>query len=712
MSDTETPNIVKQSLEKWGLGSASPAFEELQIGNRGLQMMHREFAVLISWRGAKSNSMHDISYNPTIFPDVYNRKTPNLERIDRWKKQNSRMNEMSPSTSASTTTSADWELDEVETCSIGIQTEPLREDQCFSSNPSFLFCSREPCRLSVDVGNRIQEPHQDKIIAFDEYNVSIQTEIYLHEPQRGKVIIPDKYLRKTKDSRCGPNEPSVRGFHGYVDITTDVMMRQLAAQHITNPNSVCKLTDFHFDKLFGTFEEVIIFKDNWKILWTEIEKERTVSQANKENVSGEKINEFALRCQLLEKVNREQLERILLASWRGPLIIENYRKTKVLADKHRLALVEEIVWACLKISVGGWTHAHFSKIAENICSIFEEEQVETYYTSHQYYRKTVKLENSIPASGKVPDKFKNELNVFRILKGINTKWKRERDNVDASKKQRLEEELTKVKESIEWLQINYAPLDVVAERWKESSPYRRLWLLEQRNPLVDAIFTDWPILKQPIASTLINIDFIDLKLTELTLTEKSWDDFYSAVLENRHLRQKDEIGIDLLNSIAKDSVTADGRVLAQLSLLPRLITLKGTVKRGAEKESDVSRGRSIAEVKERIVVIVRTPAEITEVQVKRIANVGRIIVQPYLIVVAENPVAPTECYVFVKDNLYPVASMVEAIDIAFKFYHVLDGHYPSVKGERPVPTLTTLLSKIRNKLQPAVNELIASPKQI
>lgn len=79
----------------------------------------------------------------------------------------------------------------------------------------------------------MNEPNTEMVIDPHKYEVSTQTEIYVPKPLRQKIIIPDKYLKETKDSRCGPDEPSIRGFHGYSDITTDVMMCQLAGVTLT-----------------------------------------------------------------------------------------------------------------------------------------------------------------------------------------------------------------------------------------------------------------------------------------------------------------------------------------------------------------------------------------------------------------------------------------------------------------------------------------------
>ncbi|XP_015118188.1 THAP domain-containing protein 11 [Diachasma alloeum] len=191
--------------------------------------------------GKKSNNMHDISYYPTIFPAVYNRKPPNEERIERLKNRNARSNGVKPLSKCDAKVGNDsievepeeefgeevnQELEKiaVETSSVGIQTDPMNEQDLYNSNISFLYCDREHGKN-------------------DTTDVSIQTEINFSKPQREKIIIPEKYCKEMKDTGCGPDEPTTVGFQGYSDIKSDVTMRQLAGVTIQLFNILLNLVD-------------------------------------------------------------------------------------------------------------------------------------------------------------------------------------------------------------------------------------------------------------------------------------------------------------------------------------------------------------------------------------------------------------------------------------------------------------------------------------
>ncbi|KYQ52767.1 hypothetical protein ALC60_08106, partial [Trachymyrmex zeteki] len=117
----------------------------------------------------------------------------------------------------------------------------------------------------------------------------------------------------------------------------------------------------------------------------------------------------------------------------------------------------------------------------------------------------------------------------------------------------------------------------------------------------------------------------------------------------------------------------DVKVVIQVLLLPHLIPPKGRIR--IKKEHFKS---SISECKNSIILHVKIHGDISHIQEEKIKQAQKfgLTVQPYIIVIGPTLTELHAFYVCFDKALYQVSTVLEAVDICFKVFHVFDLHYP------------------------------------
>ncbi|KAK0071181.1 hypothetical protein PV325_013341, partial [Microctonus aethiopoides] len=138
------------------------------------------------------------------------------------------------------------------------------------------------------------------------------------------------------------------------------------------------------------------------------------------------------------------------------------------------------------------TNTDFEQIAKCIVEIFPTESLKTYYLP-PLSKAHSRTKKSVPSSGKVPDKYRNERRQSNVMSGKVKIRKTDMSQADFDDGDN-DENMT---QGIEWLKIHREPWKDVLNHWQITFRYRRKSIEESEGGNVDSLFEHWPILKQP-----------------------------------------------------------------------------------------------------------------------------------------------------------------------------------------------------------------------
>ncbi|XP_011859109.1 PREDICTED: uncharacterized protein LOC105556622 [Vollenhovia emeryi] len=195
----------------------------------------------------------------------------------------------------------------------------------------------------------------------------------------------------------------------------------------------------------------------------------------------------------------------------------------------------------------------------------------------------------------------------------------------------------------------------------------------QTTSKVCEIFECWPLLKHPKGYDLIEIDYASLKLITIELSVKNWFVFYANLQKICPIRKDDNNAESLNQLLQLENLTDDSRIFLQLRILPHMIPPKGRI-RGSKNQWKPS----ISECKDSIIVHAVVSADTINIQERRREVMKKLglTLQPFIIVVGPTLSEISSFYVCVDKVLYKVPSVLKALEICFKCFHVLNAVYP------------------------------------
>lgn len=112
--------------------------------------------------------------------------------------------------------------------------------------------------------------------------------------------------------------------------------------------------------------------------------------------------------------------------------------------------------------------------------------------------------------------------------------------------------LNDIKENFIWLQNNQAPWETVVEKWSKTIEYRFSLLMNVRNKTLQNVFAEWPLYKHPNGYKLIDYDFYQMQLSDLTLTITKWNDFFTIIKNNTSSIGKNDDFLELIEKLNLD----------------------------------------------------------------------------------------------------------------------------------------------------------------
>ncbi|KAL0100520.1 hypothetical protein PUN28_019670 [Cardiocondyla obscurior] len=175
------------------------------------------------------------------------------------------------------------------------------------------------------------------------------------------------------------------------------------------------------------------------------------------------------------------------------------------------------------------------------------------------------------------------------------------------------------------------------------------------------IFEEWPLLKHPYGYKLIKYNFDQIKLTNFCLTQEKWNAFFFTIQQNTQI--------------------TNCKLVITIQLLSYLIPSKQKIKQKSIMAKNHCHKASIALSKNCMIKCVPTSGDITKIRQEASdkAREMQISVQFYIIIVGTIRNVSNSC-VTIDDVLYSTESVLKALDVCFKAFHVLKISYPDASN--------------------------------
>ncbi|XP_076279767.1 uncharacterized protein LOC143208808 [Lasioglossum baleicum] len=461
------------------------------------------------------------------------------------------------------------------------------------------------------------------------------------------------------------------------------------------------------DEHFGTVERKKVKKCEKQVRETVSDSDESIIESNKQESddgSSVETKENTLKRKNFERAIHSDVEKILLSSRCGRTILNNF-KEKSLPRRVRNDLLELLVDSLMNRSTGQLRSNDFYHLAADIVKVFPKEDIHSYYVP-PVSKKNSANNKSRSASGKLVEKYRNRMQRLKYFTESED-VKRQLGNQNEPSKGTSEV----VAQSVEWLQKNNEPWNLVKTHWEVTNRLRKKEFIAGTTEKLTNIFNKWRVLHHPEAWNLIKNDFAAWEPDSVISIADQWPRFIFSLLKvcpiqkNNKIERAKEI-LAILDRIDNE----DDKAIAQMILLPYMIPPRGRVRTKKEHWKP-----SMKEAEESFVVHVQTAADIANARSDRIEamSLRKLTVQPYIIAVGPSLGSIEAFYVSVDEVLYKVPTAFDAIDVCFKTFHVFNISYPSeshhlwyliqrqlykleTKFDRPIGYIIDVLTALRD----------------
>ncbi|XP_067207639.1 uncharacterized protein [Linepithema humile] len=400
------------------------------------------------------------------------------------------------------------------------------------------------------------------------------------------------------------------------------------------------------------------------------------------------------------------LIHLLNQTFTGQKILAKYRD-KILPRNIRKILVDLIIRSLLEIpslsthgelQVPELKNYHFEILTNKLCDVFTKETPETYFIPPKTENK-----NQTISRGKLVDKYRNWRTAQKELGLIESK----NSEVESEEKNCTSAD-NSPNEHIVWLLNNNAPWRNVINHWQLSVEVR-LREFQYNVGSVKEIFDKYSVLKQPCGYELIESVFMYEKGREGMLYA-TWPELSNKLHDLMKIEIKDNAAKELLETLSFPTVSEEERNLKLLLLLPALCPPVCKI-----KKSKTIWKPTIEEAQASFILHVKTPGDIDKALTgmrDKYANFG-VQLQPLIIAVGPTLSEVTGYYVNIDDTRYRFPSILAAVDLCFKSFHVLHAKYPkpsepiwlfiqkivysfTTPWDKKLPCVATLVSTVQN----------------
>ncbi|KAH0552039.1 hypothetical protein KQX54_004478 [Cotesia glomerata] len=451
----------------------------------------------------------------------------------------------------------------------------------------------------------------------------------------------------------------------------------------------------------------------------EIEKSFAIES---QNFDFSKIDNADLSVDLRNPIT--DLVSVLRTSATGLSILSHYKSHRNLPEDFRNDLVDFII--SIEICTSPElviSPARFVELSQLIVDLFPTEVKETYYIPYSYDKAT---KSKILPKGKFHSKYNNGYRANLLASGAivkKTATKRKRNEISGSVHlgftSDLKSELTdeEYAEKVKWLKENIDSWAEVKKLWADTSKKRISHLLADTS--MNHYIESFTVLKHVTnGPQLIDIDFLTIHPKKTLNLSLNFDLFAKQLVSySSNKKRKSEVIQLLLKKISslsqsEDLNSTELKKVSILKLLPLLLpapgpfqSITGTLSPWRPSKDEVQKG-FILHVKDELDL----RAELKNRR-DNLKNYG-LTEQPIVSVVGMSKI---ESYnVHVNNITYQLASVLEAVDIAFKSFYAFQLSYPKeseyswmvlqqkiygIKGEKdgPVlPCIRTFITDLNN----------------
>lgn len=377
--------------------------------------------------------------------------------------------------------------------------------------------------------------------------------------------------------------------------------------------------------------------------------------------------------------DKMDLESLLNSSSKGKMILSLYQQRGSLDGPARQTLTDLVIAEELREDLNmKITSQRFQEIAEQIVEVFPGENVDTYYCNDR------SLGDRPGGKGKLTSKYYNTRRQLAktgvICRGANKDRKQIfQQGTYAALECTPQEEDTALK-NIRWLQslgwhseLSLQDVDMAFEKWQGSWKTRFLRIFTQgHQPLV--YLDTFPILRMPIGEKLVRADFDNLFKHAGNRMIGYWAGFSQSIFTM--MAEDYRKSIPLLDHVKRNVVTAEGKQIGALLLLPSLLPV--TTCKGSTDSSELWRPTR-QEAQDGFLLHVKEDSDVSgalERHFCRMRLLGHP-VSPLPVIVGQSLDKLQTAFVAIDENTaFYVSNGVHAVDLCFKCFHALQVAYP------------------------------------
>ncbi|XP_029347666.1 uncharacterized protein LOC107882231 isoform X2 [Acyrthosiphon pisum] len=431
---------------------------------------------------------------------------------------------------------------------------------------------------------------------------------------------------------------------------------------------------------------------------------RNESTSRKRSISISSISSTSSPSTSSEPIQSFLLHDILTKSVQGALITDYYRTNKNLNETCRNLLVDLIVSSLIDKQMS-MSICLADRIATEIIGTFTTELKEVYFIRD--------LTNKCP-KGKLYSKYFNKI---RSLRSHGLVSQLPKDNKNVEKQTRVcaeldseiiedDAEVATLLSSLKHEDLSWPDIEVI---WKKTTGYRLQHLKATHFSAVD-IQKTWPQYTKPLGYKLIDIDFKRLYGKNVSDLLTTFDASYNKLFQIYNERIKDVNSKKLLEELKNDINASESSKHCVIIYLMHALFLPTSKKSSIDSDGKKCLIKfSIKDSQNSFIMVSNTAIGMEEMLKLRKSNNNPI--QPCLLIVG-TILNPTQILVYFDDVKYKFFSIIKALDICFKIFHVFNIEYPlesqnvwlfiqryfydvKLKFDKPCPLVYQIISELK-----------------
>ncbi|XP_052124581.1 uncharacterized protein LOC127749639 [Frankliniella occidentalis] len=346
----------------------------------------------------------------------------------------------------------------------------------------------------------------------------------------------------------------------------------------------------------------------------------------------------------------------------------------------RKSILDVLVSQCLlKLSLN-LTLPQLRGVAEKLVEVLPGEQLSTYYLGADHTRRLV--------SGKLVDKYNNLKSKLKYSGNKRHRSSASTSSADDTPPPAKSYSTEERQQSLAWLRFNRTPWPEVQRHWDVVYQDRMKLLYPRTKSRKDSnipkYYVEYPVLTDKAGWQLLVADFEKIYPDKTGLLFATWPCIQKALLSTAIEHAKDSFSTTLISQLTNPShrVTESVEILLHLMLLPSIFKMNTSVAYPADPSKPLGAKKfwkpTLAEQRDGFILHVKDPNMVKETLEKRQTFMEKVGLrcQPLIVLSGPSLMQYTHCQVSINGILYHVPGPLQAVDLAFKSFQVLNAWYP------------------------------------